>query len=345
MQTRTLVVAFAFLMLPVSGVLGQTYPLLQNDPAITAAVGYMASHQTTDGGFGQLGESDLSTTSRVIEALVAAGLDPQSYGAEGKSPMDFILSLADSAYEGTISDNSIGDRINFVLAGTALGIDVRDVGPQGRDFVELLLTHQNESTGCFGMGSSDTAYSVLALLSAGAPTDHPSIRKALDYLEASQLDDGTFEYSPGWGGDSNTQSVVVIALKKMGTAGAFVDKAVAAIAGYQNQTNRGFYYQGMWGTASDVSSTALAIGAIVAAGGNPTEAPYAQGGENPVKYLLSMQEDDTGEFWDIWGSLRPTALAIPSLLGYITPSVNVPEAGSVCFGLVALGALIKRCDS
>ncbi len=345
MQTRTLIVLTALLMLQIPGILGQTYPLSRNDPAITAAVGYMASHQTADGGFGQLGESDLSTTSRVIEALVAAGLDPQTYAAEGKSPRDFILSMADSAYEGTMSDNALGDRINFVLAGTALGIDVRDVGPQGRDFVELLLTHQNESTGCFGIGSSDTAYSVLALLSAGAPADDPSMQKALDYLEASQLGDGTFEYSPGWGGDSNTQSAVVIALKKMGATGAFVDEAVAAIAGYQNETNRGFYYQGMWGTASDVSSTALAIGAIVAAGGDPTGAPYAQGGENPVKYLLSMQEDDTGEFWDPWGSLRPTAHAIPSLLGYITPSVNVPEVGFLWFGLVALGALIKWCDS
>lgn len=331
------------LVLPIPGVLGQTYPLSQNDPAITAAVGYMVSHQTADGGFGQLGESDLSTTSRVIEALVAAGLDPQSHAVEGKSPRDFILSVADSVYEGSMSDNSVGDRINFVLAATALGMDVRNLGPRGRDFAELLLTHQNESTSCFGMGPSDTAYSVLALLSAGAPTDHPSLQKALDYLEASQLEDGTYEYSPGWGGDSNTQFVVVIALKKMGATGTFVDRAVAAIAGYQNETNRGFYYQGMWGTASDVSSTALGIGAIVAAGGNPTEVPYAQGGENPVKYLLSMQEDDTGEFWDIWGSLRPTAFAIPSLLGYSTPSVNVPEAGFACFGMVALGALVKRC--
>jgi hypothetical protein len=333
------------LLIPlIPGVLGQTYPVSRDDPAISAAVGYMASHQIADGGFGQLGESDLSTTSRVIEALVAAGLDPQSYRPEGKSPLDFILSVADSVYEGTMSDNSLGDRINLVLAATALGMDVRDLGPQGRDFVDLLLTHQNGSTGCFGMGSSDTAYSVLALLSAGAPTDHPSLQKALNYLETSQLEDGTFEYSPGWGGDSNTHFVVVIALKKMGETGAFVEKAVAAITGYQNATNRGFYYQGMWTTDPDVSSTALGIAAIVAAGDNPVEAPYAQGGENPVKHLLSVQGESTGEFVDPYGSLRPTALAIPALLGYSIPSVNVPEAGSVCFSLMVLGALKKRCD-
>jgi hypothetical protein len=81
----------------------------------------------------------------------------------------------------------------------------------------------------------------------------------------------------------------------------------------------------MWGTESDVSSTSLGIQAILAAPGDPREPPYSSGEENAVKYLLGKQNSTTGEFYDPWGSLRPTTLAIPALLGTLTPGCKIVE--------------------
>lgn len=195
---------------------------------------------------------------------------------------------------------------------------------------------QNESTGAFGSGSSDTAYSILALRSADVPLQDPALQRAEDSLEASQLPSGGFEYSPGFGEDSNTLSIAIIALKGMQTFDEHTTSALAALKSFQNTTNGGFFYQSMWGTKPDVSSTSLGIQAIVASGDSPTQPPWASGGGNPFYYLLATQNWTTGEFYDPWGSLRPTSMAIPALLGRLTPGAKIGEL----LGIDALLAVV-----
>jgi len=325
-------VLIAILLLPV--VLGQDFPLAQDDPVILNAIEFIADHQTPDGGFGQYGEGDLSTTFRACEAIVAAGGDPLSYEVGGVGIDDFFLSVSEGVYNGSYGTNPLAEKINMVMGLVACGLDPRDFG--GHDFVADLMSMQNQTTKSFGSGSSDTAYSILALLAAGVSAGDPAIQGAGGYLVDSQLMDGTFEYSTGWGADSNTHSIAVITLSQLGSSGDTWNNAVGAIPSFMNGTNRGLYYQAMWGTSPDVSSTSYGIQAILAASMNPVGSPYAVGGEDPVKYLLSTQNSTTGEFFDPWGSLKPTTLAVTALVGEVTPGINiveVPLASLMCLGV------------
>ena len=301
----------------------QRFPLAGDDPILSKALEYVAAHQNSDGGFGQFGESDLSTTSRVLEALAAAAKDPLSYRVNGIGPREYLASVSEAVYSGQLGTNPLSEKINFLLALSACGLNPREFG--GRDHVVSLLADQNSSNGAYGTGPSDTAYAALALMAAGIPADDAKLRAAGRSLEASQLPSGGYEYMPGFGEDSNTISVVVMALERIGSSGVVLSKAMQALPAFQNKTNGGFFYQSVWGTAPDVSSTAQAVQAIIAAGGDPTASTWTMPKGNPFSYLLQTQNATTGEFYDKWGSLRPTALAIPAVAGVATPGVHIPE--------------------
>ena len=113
MAPRHASILIVALLLPT--VIGQNFPLSREDPVILGALEYIAAHQTTDGGFGQLGESDLSTTSRACEAIAASGGDPLSYRVEGVGPDDFFLSISEAVYSETYGSNPIADKINLIL--------------------------------------------------------------------------------------------------------------------------------------------------------------------------------------------------------------------------------------
>ena len=66
-----------------------------DDPVITKAVQYLRDVQEPTGGFnyGYYSESNLASTVWVIQALCAAGVDPATVTNNGKSPVDYVLSL------------------------------------------------------------------------------------------------------------------------------------------------------------------------------------------------------------------------------------------------------------
>lgn len=320
-----------------SGAWAQTFPLDAADAVVVKALGYMAAHQNPDGGFGQMGESDLSSTSRVVEALAAAGKDPTSYEVKGVGPDDYMLSVSESVYSGSLGTSPLADRTNLLLGLAACKLDPRNFG--GRDHVQSLASVQNASTGAFGNGPMDTAYAMLALMASGVPAQDASLQRARSYIESSQLPGGGFELFPGWGPDSNAICVVMVCLRQMGVRGETFQKALSTLPSFQNPSNRGFF----WMDSPDPSSTALGIQAILAAGGDPRLSPWAAGGENPVKYLLSTVNATTGEFYDPWGSLRPTALAVPAMLGRFTPGVNVSES-AVLASILAFLPLLSRIE-
>ncbi len=327
-----LIVVYALL---ISNVCAQQFPLARDHTILSKALSYVAAHQNPDGGFGQFGESDLSTTSRVLEALVAAGENPLSYRVNGVGPAQYLGSVSEAVYAGQLGTNPLSEKINLLLSLVACGLNPREFG--GRDHVESLLAEQDNPSGAFGLGPSDTAYAILALRAAGISADDARLRAAGQYLEQSQLATGGYEYMPGFGEDSNTVSVVVMALARIGSTGIVVDKAMSALPTFQNKTNGGFFYQSVWGTTPDVSSTAQAMQAIITTSGDPTATPWVVPNGSPFDYLLQTQNATTGEFYDKWGSLRPTALAIPAILGVVTPGVRIAEPTIIaCFPILLI---------
>jgi hypothetical protein len=76
-----------------------------SDPAVTAAVTLLRASQGSDGGWGyDPNESNTSSTAFAVQALIAAGEDPESaaYRKAGRSPIDYLLSqqAADGSFAG-----------------------------------------------------------------------------------------------------------------------------------------------------------------------------------------------------------------------------------------------------
>jgi hypothetical protein len=322
-----------------STVVAQDFPLSGTDPRIEGAVDYLIGMQNPDGGFGA-GGSSLSNTRLAVEAIASTGKCPLTHQRDGKTAQDYLLSVSGDVYSGNQSNNAVADKVNMLLSLSACGLDAQDFA--GRDFVESLLQEQNSSTGGFGGGSSDTAFSIVALRAAEVQPTHERLDSALQCLLSGQLADGGFEYTAGWGADSNTIAVAIRAMLMMNYEGDELERAFGALPPFQNSTNSGFFYQATWGTDPDVSSTSLVVGSIYLHGGDPREGPWSSVGVNPVGYLLGMQRV-TGEFEDPWDPFRPTCLAVSSLSGNPLPGVKViGEVGILGIILGALSLLVRN---
>jgi squalene-hopene/tetraprenyl-beta-curcumene cyclase len=121
-------------------------------------------------------------------------------------------------------------------------------GAAARRGVEYLLREQEEDGSWFGRWGANYVYgtgaAVPALRAAGVPASHPSIRRAVAWLERVQNDDGGFgedlrSYDdPGWRGrGASTASQTAWALLALHAAGEDGDVAGRAIA-WLAQTQR-----------------------------------------------------------------------------------------------------------
>ncbi|MGI5352197.1 prenyltransferase/squalene oxidase repeat-containing protein [Streptomyces sp. CA-250714] len=132
---------------------------------------------------------------------------------------------------------------------------------------------------------------LLALDGAGAVP----AKKAVDWLAEQQCADGSFTAYRAEAGkkcdpdatpsDTNATALAVQALAAVGGRSEVVREAVEWLTSVQNK-------DGGWGSApraaSDANSTSLVIGALHAAGKDPSKAT-AQGGQSPYDALLSFQ--------------------------------------------------------
>ncbi len=316
-------------------------PFSVSESQLMDAVDFILSNQNDDGGFGP-DSSSLSSTRLAVEVLSAVGLDPLDYENGGLGVDDYLLSVSDDVHAGVSGSNPLTERVNMVLALSACGLNASDFG--GHDHFSALAGEQNSSTGCFGGGASDTAYSIIALRAGGLDEEDSRLQYALDCLLSLQLDDGSFEYSSGMGGDSNTLSLSIMAMSAMGYGAEELDDGLEALGSFQNTTNGGFFFQSTWGTDPDVSSTAFCVNAILAEDGDPTAGAWASGEDNPVNYLVGMQNKDTGEFMDPWSTYRPTCLAVSSLSGKPVPGLHLVGEVFVFPALVGIIVLLGRLN-
>lgn len=194
--------------------------------AVATPADYVVSHQQSDGGFAEPGQSsDPSLTAWAVLGLKAAGREP------GRSPVSYL----DAAPARTANDLALR-----ILALDALGRDTDVVvsrleamrGPRGRigtlvnstiwgvialratdrpagTSVRYLLRAQRKNGGWSwhprgAPDSNDTAAAVQALRAAGVASKSPAIRRALRYLRRSQRRDGGFQLTPGRAADAQS---------------------------------------------------------------------------------------------------------------------------------------------
>ncbi len=147
------------------------------------------------------------------------------------------------------------------------------------------VTYFDEALGAY---SSETGFHLWALLGAQALGDAVPGAAIQSVLDRAQPDGG-WEWSAGWGTDTNTTALAVQALRVAGLPAN--DPAIQAAIEFfhtAQAADGGFVYDPA-GVAlgSDVNSTAYAIQALIAAGEDPAGAAWRVEGISPLDYLLS----------------------------------------------------------
>jgi hypothetical protein len=271
----------------VPAVAGRSLPLGGPRAAIGRGAVWMGAHRGADGsfeGFNPGGSID------AVLALAASGIDPESLpgpdGRPGPSVRSYLTAAAaDYAGRGPSAAGKLA------TGAIALGADPRNFG--GEDLVARIQNSYDPTTGTFGSGGTwDQSWAILGL--AAAEAEIPPLAVLQTQLAAAP--------GGGWGFEARAAEAdpdsTGLALQALAAAGLDQDHPSLRLA-----VNRLFELQnadGGWGEgASNASSTAMAIGGLVAVGQAVDGAgwmPAAAGrpARSPREALLSLQAPGGG---------------------------------------------------
>lgn len=172
----------------------------------TSGSDYLASRQTTSGGFAEPhGSASVSLTEWAVMGLRAAGRHPsRMHRSGGHTPGTFLAAHA----KGWSTSFSLERGI---LAVVALGKNPHTFA--GRDLVSA-LRRQIHDNGRIGKYANSTYWGVLALKAAGSRI--PS--RSITYIKNRQASGGGFAYSSTAAPDSNDTAAAVMALRAGGVS-------------------------------------------------------------------------------------------------------------------------------
>ncbi len=239
---------------------GRPFPLRGRGVAARQALDWIRAHQNADGGFPFFGSaSDPGATLDAVFAIAAAGQNPDAWKRDGASPLDFAASKIASYTSKTDA------TAKLILAAVTAERDPANFA--GTDLVAQ-VTRSYTTTGQYGRTVSDHAWALLALDAVHDPIP----RRALDWLKAQQQPNGGWEYSQGFGTDTNTTALVMQALAATGEPvnSTAVLSATRYLRGQQNGDG-GFPYTkpSPYGTDSDANSTAYVVQGLLAVKQDP----------------------------------------------------------------------------
>jgi len=286
---RRLALACAGIALCAAGVT-QLFAAAPDTVAANKATDYIRTLQNIGGGFPDFGAtSSPGATIDAVFAFAATGVDPKTVTRSGASPDDYLSAQA-ATYSATAGGAAAA---KLALAVATLDLNASLFG--GINTLAVMEANYNPANGQYGAN----IFAQILFMLAEASLSRPVPVAAIAYLESSQRPDGGWEYSVGWGTDTNTTSLAVRALIAAGVPAADPDINEAIVFLHNSQQpDGGFPYDPLspFGTNSDANSTAFVIQAIVAAGQSlDADGPWdAGGGKTPLTALLSFQNPDTG---------------------------------------------------
>jgi energy-coupling factor transport system substrate-specific component len=253
-------------------------------PTATAAsanvnreLGYLASAQDADGGFGAAGgqaSSELYTGWAAI-GLAAAGRNPATLRRDGHSVLAALAAQA-ATLEGP------GDIERTMLALHACGAPAGSLA--GKDLLSALLRYR-AANGSFGNLVNITAFAIFALRAAGRPAADPAVGAAGRWIAHHQDSDGGYSFAGGGASDVDDTAAALQGLLDAGIrSGPSLTRAVAFIEHAQNPDG-GFPAEPH--QESNAQSTAWAIQGLFAAGVR-VESVRDRGSRSPLGYLESL---------------------------------------------------------
>ncbi|NIM44948.1 MAG: hypothetical protein GTN80_03895 [Nitrososphaeria archaeon] len=279
------------------------------------ALDYLRGRQSFDGDIG-----GFAVSAWVVMALAASGEDPHEWRADEGAP-SIIDYLRDNSH---MSDKPT-DYERFILALTAAKENPRSFG--GVDYLSKLMGYYDGGQIGDKELLNDDFWGVLALVSAGERRSQ-IVQASVEYIVDNQNNDGGWSFAIGRTSDVDDTAAAVMALisAEQDPGSEAIKKAVSYLKASQRDDG------GLpWDTVSDASnalSTSWAVGAITAAGEDPTAAKWTVNNRNPIDFLLSLQDADGAFKWTATSRSRPeytTSCVIPALLGKSYPIVIDPK--------------------
>lgn len=251
-------------------VAGAALPLPRAEAASTTA--WLERVQNIDGGFpadpGQ--ESSAEMTGWAMLGLEAAGTNPVDVTRRGRSPLDYLRR--------NVGDlRTVGDLARTILALEGAGVDAGRFA--GRDLVTRLAGRQR-ADGSFQGWPGTTAYSVMALRTAGAPGSG----RGRAWLRRVQNHDGGWSAVPDAQSDPDSTGA---ALQALGAKSKTARRGVR----YLRRTQRP---SGGWALAEggpvNSQSTAWALQGLLAVGLEPQS--VRRGGRDGLDFLAARRAGD-----------------------------------------------------
>jgi hypothetical protein len=252
----------------------------------------------------------------IAEALFAArslGVNPSHIVTNGKTLLDPLYSISSTLY--------ISSKVDR-MGKLALGLAAADLDPRnfnGLDLVVSMTQFYSQSTGAFGATNWDQSLAMLGWKASGEsiPTT------ATQQLASRIASNGGYEFSPGFGADTNSTGLVLQALSAGGYSISSTE-VLSALSYLKNiqKSDGGWDYDGT-GPASDANSTAYVVQGLLAVGEDPFSTTWQISGTNPISFLLSQQQPDGGIIY-----ISPpsngfaTVQTIPALAGRSFPYLS-----------------------
>ena len=262
--------------------------------AVNRGAAYLLTIQDSSGGYGAPSAGQAFDS---IFAIRSAGLDPnKDVLPGGKTPADYVKAQASAQTKPAAAAKA-------ALAARATGLDPKAVN--GTNLIANITAGLDAATGKFASDDFSQSIAMLGLACTGnsVPTN------AVTALKGTQLKDGS------WGfdglGDPDTTAIAVQALLAADTP-----KTDAAVAKAITLLKSTIGTDGGWGfdpTASNASSTAYVIQALIAAGEDLNVPQYIRPGPSPVSFLLSQQNPDGSSIG--FDPVYSTNQALPALAG------------------------------
>jgi uncharacterized repeat protein (TIGR01451 family) len=281
------------------------------------ALNWLRDQQQTDGGFGSAG-----STAEVLMAIGANRIDATTWRRSTSVLANMLangVSLASDGYDPAAG----AGKLAVALAANG------GCWPVG---AQRPMDHYSPVTGKFSINLGSHAWAMIGT----AALDQTVPASATAHLESVQLPSGGWEWSAGWGADTNSTALAIQALVAAGepVTSTTIVGALNYLEGAQNDDG-GFPYDpaSPWGTDSDTNSTAYVIQALLATGQDPLTGTWTVTSSNPISFLVSMQLPDGSFEWQkgLGGSQFATQQTIPALLGRPLP-VRV-AAIDPCYGI------------
>lgn len=252
--------------------------------AALQAFNWLAPRQSlTDGGYGGDGAT--------AEAQLAVGANDYAADAWRRQTSAPALSGYQLLYASRFASQGAGEAGKLAVAMIATNAcwTSSTLRPSA---------YYNSGTGAYSSGAGPHSWAMLGTSALSQTV--PSLAKT--YLKSLVQSNGAWEWSPGWGTDTNSTALAIQALIAAGepSSSSTITNALAYLKSAQN-SDGGFPYDpaSIYGTDSDADSTAYVTQAILAAGQDPTSASWQSGGNDPYKFLLSAQLGDGSFEWQI----------------------------------------------